>query len=70
MAGFRAEEYAVARGLLDSLGAQDVKVLPASQEMLQVCGWVCGCGCVCAGPRGGGKDKGEGEGVQTRVDAS
>jgi hypothetical protein len=36
MAGFRAEEYAVARGLLDSLGASDVKVLPVNEELLQV----------------------------------
>lgn len=34
LAGFRAEEYAVIRGTLDSLGAQQVKVLPASNDML------------------------------------
>jgi hypothetical protein len=34
MAGFRAEEYAMARALLDSLGADRVKVLPATQSML------------------------------------
>jgi hypothetical protein len=34
MAGFRAEEYAVVRATLDSLGAHDVKVLPARNEML------------------------------------
>eukprot|EP00775_Hariotina_reticulata_P003320 gene3320-3597_t len=36
MAGFRAEEYAVARATLDSLDAHQVKVLPVSQEMLQL----------------------------------
>jgi hypothetical protein len=41
MAGFRAEEYAVARGLLDSLGATDVKVLPVNEELLQVSLEVC-----------------------------
>lgn len=34
MAGFRAEEYAMARALLDAAGARDVKVLPATAEML------------------------------------
>lgn len=34
LAGFRAEEYAVIRASLDSLGAQQVKVLPASDDML------------------------------------
>jgi hypothetical protein len=34
LAGFRAEEYAVVRATLDSLGAQQVKVLPASDDML------------------------------------
>lgn len=36
MAGFRAEEYAVARATLDQLGADAVKVLPATHDMLQV----------------------------------
>jgi hypothetical protein len=35
MAGFRAEEYAIARVLLDTLGAHRVKVLPATQPMLE-----------------------------------
>jgi hypothetical protein len=34
LAGFRAEEYAVVRATLDSLGAHQVKVLPASDDML------------------------------------
>jgi len=34
LAGFRAEEYAVIRATLDSLGAHHVKVLPASNDML------------------------------------
>jgi hypothetical protein len=34
LAGFRAEEYAVVRATLDSLGAHPVKVLAASDEML------------------------------------
>lgn len=34
MAGFRAEEYAMARALLDAVGADSVKVLPATNEML------------------------------------
>lgn len=34
MAGFRAEEYAMARAILDSVGASAVKVLPATDEML------------------------------------
>lgn len=36
MAGFRAEEYAVARTTLDQLGADSIKVLPATEDMLQV----------------------------------
>lgn len=34
MAGFRAEEYAVVRATLDSLGGHDIKVLPTSNDML------------------------------------
>lgn len=36
MAGFRAEEYAVARATLDQLGADQIKILPVTQDMLQV----------------------------------
>lgn len=34
MAGFRAEEYAMARHLLDAMGAHTVKVLPCTEAML------------------------------------
>ena len=34
MAGFRAEEYAMTRALLDALGGAAIKVLPATEEML------------------------------------
>ena len=34
LAGFRAEEAAIARALLDSAGGQSIKVLPCTNEML------------------------------------
>jgi hypothetical protein len=36
MAGFRAEEHAIARAALDAVGAAPVKVLPVTEDMLRV----------------------------------
>ena len=35
MAGFRGDEYAMTRALLDYAGGQEIRVLPCTQDMLQ-----------------------------------